>query len=155
MLIFPVFRWRSVLLGAAALGIYSRGWMLIGLPVYLLTTSISKVVFSSFSQVQTDRPRLRTVYLCSITLIAALVIPICAGAAVAGPARLDAGQHHQPRVVRLARLCVTAFARLAGMCRVIEPAVPEVAELLAHRHDAIVEPAAVGDDMAVRLRLRF
>ncbi|WP_426491045.1 lipopolysaccharide biosynthesis protein [Hymenobacter sp. 102] len=73
------------LLGAAALGIYSRGWMLIGLPVYLLTTSISKVVFSSFSQVQTDRPRLRTVYLCSITLIAALVIPICAGAAVAAP----------------------------------------------------------------------
>ncbi|MFD2784658.1 lipopolysaccharide biosynthesis protein [Hymenobacter rubripertinctus] len=73
------------LLGAAALGIYSRGWMLIGLPVYLLTTSVSKVVFPSFSQVQADRPRLRTVYLGSITLIAALVIPICAGAAVAAP----------------------------------------------------------------------
>ncbi|WP_185817029.1 lipopolysaccharide biosynthesis protein [Hymenobacter metallilatus] len=73
------------LLGAAALGIYSRGWMLIGLPVYLLTTSVSKVVFPSFSQVQADRPRLRAVYLSSITLIAALVIPICAGAAVAAP----------------------------------------------------------------------
>ncbi|UPL50279.1 lipopolysaccharide biosynthesis protein [Hymenobacter sublimis] len=73
------------LLGAAALGIYSRGWMLIGLPVYLLTTSVSKVVFPSFSQMQTDRPRLKTVYLSSITLIAALVIPICAGAAVAAP----------------------------------------------------------------------
>ncbi|UOQ76610.1 oligosaccharide flippase family protein [Hymenobacter sp. 5516J-16] len=73
------------LLGAAALGIYSRGWMLIGLPVYLLTTSVSKVVFPSFSQMQTDRPRLKTVYLSSITLIAALVIPICAGAAIAAP----------------------------------------------------------------------
>jgi lipopolysaccharide exporter len=73
------------LLGAAALGIYSRGWMLIGLPVYLLTTSVSKVVFPSFSQVQADRPRLRAVYLSSITLIAALVMPICAGAAVAAP----------------------------------------------------------------------
>ncbi|MDU0369157.1 lipopolysaccharide biosynthesis protein [Hymenobacter endophyticus] len=73
------------LLGAAALGIYSRGWMLIGLPVYLLTTSVSKVVFPSFSQVQADRPRLRAVYLSSITLVGALVIPICAGAAVAAP----------------------------------------------------------------------
>lgn len=73
------------LLGAAALGIYSRGWMLIGLPVYLLTTSVSRVVFPSFSQVQADRSRLRAVYLSSITLIAALVIPICAGAAVAAP----------------------------------------------------------------------
>ncbi|GAB3296286.1 lipopolysaccharide biosynthesis protein [Hymenobacter tenuis] len=73
------------LLGAAALGIYSRGWMLIGLPVYMLTTSVSRVVFPSFSQVQSDLPRLKSVYLSSITLIAALVIPICAGAAVAAP----------------------------------------------------------------------
>ncbi|MBX0290424.1 lipopolysaccharide biosynthesis protein [Hymenobacter sp. HSC-4F20] len=73
------------LLGAAALGIYSRGWQLIGLPVYMLTTSVSRVVFPSFSQVQADRPRLKNVYLSSITLIAALVIPICAGAAVAAP----------------------------------------------------------------------
>lgn len=73
------------LLGAAALGIYSRGWQLIGLPVYMLTTSVSKVVFPSFSQLQSDRARLKTVYLGSITLIATLVLPICAGAAVAAP----------------------------------------------------------------------
>ncbi|GAA3995404.1 lipopolysaccharide biosynthesis protein [Hymenobacter fastidiosus] len=73
------------LLGATALGIYSRGWMLVGLPVYLLTTSVAKVAFPSFSQVQADRPKLRRVYLSSITLIAALVMPICAGAAVAAP----------------------------------------------------------------------
>ncbi|GAA3926378.1 lipopolysaccharide biosynthesis protein [Hymenobacter algoricola] len=73
------------LLGATALGIYSRGWMLVGLPVYLLTTSVAKVAFPSFSQVQADRPKLRRVYLSSVTLVAALVMPICAGAAVAAP----------------------------------------------------------------------
>ncbi|KAA9339261.1 lipopolysaccharide biosynthesis protein [Hymenobacter busanensis] len=71
------------LLGAAALGLYSRAWMLVGLPVYLLTSSVAKVVFPSFSQVQTDRTKLGTVYLSSIVLIGALVMPICAGVSVA------------------------------------------------------------------------
>lgn len=73
------------LLGPAALGIYSRGSMLIALPVYLLSSNVAKVVFPSFSQVQADRARLREVYLSSITLVAMLVTPICAGAAVAAP----------------------------------------------------------------------
>ncbi|WP_400191519.1 lipopolysaccharide biosynthesis protein [Hymenobacter sp. B81] len=73
------------LLGAAALGLYSRAWMLVGLPVYLLTSSVAKVMFPSFSQVQADRERLRTVYLSSVVLVGALVMPICAGVAVAAP----------------------------------------------------------------------
>ena len=73
------------LLGPGALGIYSRGSMLIGLPVYLLSSNVAKVVFPSFSQVQADRARLREVYLSSITLVAMLVTPVCAGAAVAAP----------------------------------------------------------------------
>lgn len=73
------------LLGPAALGIYSRGGMLIGLPVYLLSSNVAKVVFPSFSQVQANRARLREVYLSSITLVAMLITPICAGAAVAAP----------------------------------------------------------------------
>lgn len=73
------------LLGPAALGIYTRGGLLIGLPVYLLSSNIAKVVFPSFSQVQANRARLREVYLSSITLVAMLVTPVCAGAAVAAP----------------------------------------------------------------------
>ena len=73
------------LLGPAALGIYSRGSLLIGLPVHLLSSNVAKVVFPSFSQVQADRGRLREVYLSSITLVAMLITPVCAGAAVAAP----------------------------------------------------------------------
>lgn len=73
------------LLGPAALGIYTRGGLLIGLPVYLLSSNVAKVVFPSFSQVQANRARLREVYLSSITLVAMIITPVCAGAAVAAP----------------------------------------------------------------------
>jgi len=73
------------LLGPAALGIYTRGSMLIALPVYLLSSNVAKVMFPSFSQVQADTARLRDVYLSSITLIATLVTPICLGVIVAAP----------------------------------------------------------------------
>lgn len=71
--------------GAAVLGIYNRGYMLINLPLYLIATSISKVVFPAFSQLQADVNKLRTVYVASITLVAALVLPLSAGMAVAAP----------------------------------------------------------------------
>jgi lipopolysaccharide exporter len=73
------------LLGPAALGIYTRGSMLVALPVHLLSSNVAKVMFPSFSLVQADRARLRDVYLSSITLIAMLVTPACAGIIVAAP----------------------------------------------------------------------
>ena len=72
-------------LGPVALGIYSRGSMLVRLPVYQLMSSITKVLFPSFSQVQADAARLRTAYLSSLTLVATLVTPVCMGMAVAAP----------------------------------------------------------------------
>ena len=72
-------------LGAALLGIYNRAAMLITLPLYLLTRSVSRVVFPAFSQIQADVARLRIVYLGSVTLVAAVVLPLGAGVAVAAP----------------------------------------------------------------------
>ncbi|GAA4380765.1 lipopolysaccharide biosynthesis protein [Hymenobacter koreensis] len=75
----------SRLWGAAALGMYSRAWMLIGLPIYTLSSSVARVALPSFSQVQHDRPRLKAAYLRSIVLMGAIITPICLGAAVAAP----------------------------------------------------------------------
>ena len=72
-------------LGSVALGIYSRGSMLVRLPVYQLMSSVTKVLFPSFSQVQNDEPRLRAAYLNSLLLVATLVTPVCVGMAVAAP----------------------------------------------------------------------
>ncbi|MCB2407987.1 lipopolysaccharide biosynthesis protein [Hymenobacter lucidus] len=72
-------------LGTAMLGIYNRAWMLVALPMYMLTTSVSKVIFPAFSQVQADQARMRNVYLSSVTLVAALILPTAAGMLVAAP----------------------------------------------------------------------
>ncbi|NVO32568.1 lipopolysaccharide biosynthesis protein [Hymenobacter lapidiphilus] len=72
-------------LGAALLGIYNRAAMLITLPLYLLTRSVSQVVFPAFSQIQADVAKLRNAYLGSVTLVAAVVLPLGAGVAVAAP----------------------------------------------------------------------
>lgn len=71
--------------GTVLLGIYNRAYMLINLPLYLIATSISKVIFPAFSQLQANITKLRTVYVASITLVAALVLPLSAGMAVAAP----------------------------------------------------------------------
>ncbi|GGF01579.1 lipopolysaccharide biosynthesis protein [Hymenobacter cavernae] len=73
------------LLGTALLGIYNRAYMLLYLPMYFLTNSLARVAFPAFSKVQDDVPRIRTLYLTSSTLVATVVLPLCAGVAVAAP----------------------------------------------------------------------
>jgi lipopolysaccharide exporter len=72
-------------LGAYKLGIYNRAFMLVNLPMYNLTRTVSRVVFPSFSQLQSDTEKLVKVYLSSTTLLATLIIPVCLGIMVAAP----------------------------------------------------------------------
>ncbi|WP_375434414.1 lipopolysaccharide biosynthesis protein [uncultured Hymenobacter sp.] len=73
------------LLGSTLLGIYNRAYMLLYLPMYFLTNSLARVAFPTFSKIQTNLPRVRALYLTSSTLVATLVLPLCAGVAVAAP----------------------------------------------------------------------
>lgn len=70
--------------GSSKLGIYNRAYNLIYLPLYFLTTSLSKVIFPSFSKIQLDREKLTDIYLSSITLIATILIPASVGVIIAG-----------------------------------------------------------------------
>lgn len=72
-------------LGSYKLGLYNRAYMLVNLPMYMLTRTFSKVVFPSFSKIQNDIQKLGKIYLSSITLLAAIVIPACLGISVAAP----------------------------------------------------------------------
>ena len=73
------------LLGSVLLGIYNRAYMLLYLPMYFLTNSLARVAFPAFSKIQNDLPRVRSLYLTGSTLIATVVLPVCAGVAVAAP----------------------------------------------------------------------
>ncbi|HEX8505832.1 MAG TPA: oligosaccharide flippase family protein, partial [Hymenobacter sp.] len=73
------------LLGSTLLGIYNRAYMLLYLPMYFLTHSLARVAFPAFSKIKDDLPRVRALYLTSSTLVATLILPLCAGVAVAAP----------------------------------------------------------------------
>ncbi|WP_310392818.1 lipopolysaccharide biosynthesis protein [Hymenobacter sp.] len=105
------------LLGPVALGLYNRAFMLLYLPMYFLTNSVAKVAFPAFSQVQQDVPRLRGLYLRSSTLVATLVLPLCAGVAVAAPemVRVLLGPKWDASAPVLQMLCVAIPLSLTTM----------------------------------------
>ncbi|WP_439883350.1 lipopolysaccharide biosynthesis protein [Pontibacter sp. MBLB2868] len=72
-------------LGMHKLGIYTRANMLVHLPMYNITRTLSKVIFPSFSKLQNEMQKLGKVYLSSITLLASILIPVCLGILVAAP----------------------------------------------------------------------
>ncbi|MCX2741165.1 lipopolysaccharide biosynthesis protein [Pontibacter anaerobius] len=72
-------------LGPYKLGIYDRAHRLVNLPMYMLTRTISRVIFPSFSKLQSETKKLASVYISSTTLLAAIIIPTCLGLLVAAP----------------------------------------------------------------------
>lgn len=97
------------LLGSVLLGIYNRAYMLLYLPMYFLTNSLARVAFPAFSKIQGDLPRVRALYLTSSTLIATVVLPVCAGVAVAAPELVQVllGPHWAASVPILRVLCLS------------------------------------------------
>ena len=66
-------------MGSYQLGIYNRAYMLVSLPSQYIFTSLSKVLFSSFSKIQKDVPQVRKLYLSSLTLLWLILIPLTFG----------------------------------------------------------------------------
>lgn len=66
------------LLGAVALGFYSRAFALMMLPVNLVGSSAQQVLFPRFSRLQDDRPALRAQFCAALDLVTGLVLPMSA-----------------------------------------------------------------------------
>jgi lipopolysaccharide exporter len=62
--------------GASSLGIYTRSFALVNLPVQYIATAIPKVLFPSFSQVQKEPDRLRNAYYTGQMLVALVALPL-------------------------------------------------------------------------------
>lgn len=108
-------------LGAGQLGYYNRGFMLVNLPVYLITTSFSKVLFPSFSRIQSDIQRLTKIYLSTITVASVVLIPIGFGIAGCAPeiVFLMLGKGWEPAIPILQILsigvCISFISMFAGI----------------------------------------
>lgn len=73
------------MLGAEALGFYSRAFNFMTMPLNLLGPILDKVLFPAMSTIQTEDERLRRAYLRAIGLVALMVLPVSAMMVVLGP----------------------------------------------------------------------
>jgi O-antigen/teichoic acid export membrane protein len=78
---FVLGRW----LGPAALGLYSRAYNLMALPLNHFGNVIGTVLFPALSEIAGDRERVRRGYLLGVQLTALLAAPVMAGMMVAAP----------------------------------------------------------------------
>ncbi len=78
---FVVGRW----LGATALGLYSRAYQLMTLPMMQFTSVIASVLFPVYSMIQDQDARLRRAFLNSVSLSTIIVAPSLATLGVAAP----------------------------------------------------------------------
>jgi len=78
---FVVGRW----LGTAALGLYSRAFQLMSLPMYQFASVLSYVLFPAYSRIQKDNVRLRHAYFGSVFFCSLGTLPILASIVIVAP----------------------------------------------------------------------
>jgi O-antigen/teichoic acid export membrane protein len=77
------------MVGTAELGLYTRGYTLMLLPVQQISKVVDPVLFPAYSMIQHDRHQIAQIYLKITRLVALLTFPICFGLwATAEPAVL-------------------------------------------------------------------
>lgn len=69
--------------GLPALGVYDQGRKLIFLPVHLIIANIHRVIFPTFSRLNTDLQKLKSAYLTVLMLVGLFLIPAAVGMSVA------------------------------------------------------------------------
>jgi len=76
-------------LGASALGLYTFGYSLIMLPVTRIASPLVQVLYPVFSRIQDDLPRLSSLWLRSLRMMAAITLPAMLGLIVVAPEAID------------------------------------------------------------------
>lgn len=73
--------WAGHYLGSRPTGLYTRAMNLANVPLYYFTISLSRVLLPAYSRIQSERKRLSSVYLATITVVGAIVMPVSWGLA--------------------------------------------------------------------------
>lgn len=73
--------WAGHYLGPRATGLYTRATSLATVPLQLMVTSLSRVLLPGYSRIQFERERLRSLYLATLTVVAAVIVPVAWGVA--------------------------------------------------------------------------
>lgn len=66
-------------IGSAGLGIYNRAYNLMLLPLYQVSSTIGQVMFPALSKIQSDKAKVKEIYLRAISVIALVTFPMMLG----------------------------------------------------------------------------
>lgn len=72
-------------LGTEALGLYTRAYQLMVLPIFHFSGVLNAVLFPAYAEIQDQQERLRRVFLSNLRFVAIIVFPLLAGLAVVAP----------------------------------------------------------------------
>ena len=127
---FAVGRYAS----AALLGQYNRAFVLVGVPIRQLNHGLSNVLFPSLSKLQSDVIRLRRTYLFGVSASAAILLPLCAGMAVAAReiVLVVFGSRWEPVIVILPFIALaSSFGTLTHFAAIVTEAQAELNKKMA------------------------
>lgn len=101
------------ILGAHALGLYTRAYNLMKKPLTHFVRIIADVMFPAASQIQNQRARMRRVYVRTMGVIAFVTLPVMTGVLVLAPQFIVGvfGQKWEGAVLPLQILSLSGFAR--------------------------------------------
>jgi PST family polysaccharide transporter len=101
------------ILGAHALGLYTRAYNLMKMPLTHFVRVIADVMFPAASQIQNQQHRMRRVYVRTIGVIAFVTLPVMTGVLVLAPQFIVGvfGEKWEDAVVPLQILSLSGFGR--------------------------------------------
>jgi PST family polysaccharide transporter/lipopolysaccharide exporter len=103
-------------LGATALGFYQLAYRFSNAPATEVTHIISRVVFPTYSQIQTDKEKLRTGYFRTVQIVTVISFPMAVGIAVVAPTFVRAflGEQWLPTILAMQILAFWGIIRSLG-----------------------------------------
>jgi PST family polysaccharide transporter len=98
-------------LGSSALGIYDLAYRIMQFPVWNVSRSLHRVMFSSFSRIQDQRDRIRELFLRAVSVVAFLVFPMMLGTMATAPYLVDTlfGSDWLPMAPVLQIFCIASI----------------------------------------------
>ncbi len=105
-------------LGSSPLGIYDLAYRIMQFPVWNVSRSLHRVMFSSFSKIQDQRDRIREVFLRAVSVVALAVFPLMLGTLATAPYLVETvfGRDWIAMVPVLQIFCIASiFESVAGL----------------------------------------
>lgn len=102
------------LLNSSALGLYTRAFNIMTLPLSKISMTLFEVIFSVFSEIQNDIEQIKNIYLKTVKVIALLTFPILASMILGSELIINGiyGQKWSGAIKVLQILCIAGFFRV-------------------------------------------